>query len=216
MTVISTLAIAQNSPAADLALLSAAELLAAIEGVGGTDESPDTELTALGLEAAEWVATLCGVSGINGSTPTLKAEDVEETYRIVDTGPKALITARRFIADVAVTENGSALVEDIDFIVEGDAGIVRRLSADVITKWPTGKIVVTYTAGFAVVPELIKAVAADYVKMRRTQRGVDPLERSVSVEGLDSVSYRDGADGIAGFDEAARARLSRYLTHSMA
>lgn len=211
MTVTSTVALDNDSPAADLALLSADELDAAATGMPGAEDNPAGTLAALGLEAAEWVASLCGVSGIEGSTPTLKAEDLVETFRVIGTGPKALILARGFVSAVAVTEDGTALVEHTDFVVSHDAGIVRRLSSDDIVRWPVGKIVVSYTAGFATVPPALKAAAQDYVRMRLSERDRDPLLRSEAVEGLDSVSWRVAGAGEQTFAASARQRLARFI-----
>lgn len=211
MTVTSTVALAENSPAGDLALLSADELDAAASGMPGAEDNPAGTLAALELEAAEWVAMLCGVSGVEGSVPTLKAEDLVQTFRVVGTGPKALILARGFVSDVTVTEDGTALVEGSDFVVSHDAGIVRRLSSDAIIRWPTGTIVVSYTAGFATAPPALKAAAQDYVRMRLSDRSVDPQERSVSVEGLDAVTYRAQGSGEGDLAANARLRLARFI-----
>lgn len=214
MSVTSSVRLLENSPQADPALLSDAELSVAADGLDGAQDSPAGTLAALGLEAAEWIATLCGVSGIDGNPPTLKPEDLVETFRIRGTEPRSLILARRFVSDVTVVENGSTLTEDTDFVVIGDAGIVRRLSGDAVICWPCGTIVVTYTAGLATIPPVLKAVAQDYVRMRLSTTDRDPLERSVQVEGLDTVSYREAAQGESGFVDMARERLARFIRPS--
>lgn len=211
MTVTSHVVVTENSPAADPSLLTDADLAEIADGFSGAEDSPAGTLAALGLEAAEWIATVCGVSGIDGHPPTLRQEDLTETFRIRGTEPRSLVLKRGFVSDVSVTENGTALTEDADFTVSGDAGIIRRLCSDVPTCWPCGTIVVAYTAGFATVPAALKAVARDYVRMRLSVTERDPLERSVQVEGLDTVSYREGSAGEAGFADMARERLARFM-----
>lgn len=212
MTVTSHVELASNSPAADLALLTDAELAEAAEGMPGAEDSPVGTLANLGLAAAEWIATLCGIAGIDGNPPTLKQEDLIETFRIVGNGPKSLVLSRRFVSSVTITEDGTALTEGTDFVVSGDAGIVRRLSSDDVIRWATGTTVVNYTAGFATVPAIIKEVAKDYVRMRLSSRDRDPFERSMSAEGIGSLSFREGGDSEGSFAQAARERLARFIT----
>lgn len=211
MAVTSHVVLAENSPQADPALLTEAELAEIADGFSGAEDSPAGTLAALGLEAAEWIAGVCGISGIDGNPPTLKQEDLIETFRIRGTEPRSLILKRGFVGEVTVTENGTELAEDTDFEVNADAGIIRRLCSDVATCWPCGTIVVSYTAGFATVPAVVKAVAKDYIRMRLSVGERDPLERSVQVEGLDTISYREGSSGESGFADAARDRLARFV-----
>lgn len=203
------------TPATDLALLTAAELRAAA-GLADDDATHDTQLTSLGLEAAEWVAAdILDIRGAGGRAPTVVAEAVRETFAPAWRGPE-LVLARRFISDVSVTENGIALVEDTDFAVSDDRGTLERLSNGYRIAWAVAPIVVDYTAGFAngspsAVPAAIKAVASDYVALRYSTAGRDPMVRSETTEGLDSFTYRDAADSQGSFAEAARQRLSRYI-----
>ena len=210
MPVTSHVALASNSPAADLALLTDAELDLAADGFDGDADSPSGTLAALGLEAAEWIATECGISGIDGNPPTLKQEDLIETFRIVGTAPKSLLLARGFVSDVSVTEDGTALTEDTDFVVSGDAGIVRRISSDEVIAWKAGTVVVSYTAGFAAVPPVLKSVATDYIRVKLAQRERDPMMRSETAEGLGTISYRDGSDTESNFAATVADRLRRY------
>lgn len=203
------------TPATDLALLTTAELRAAA-GLAADDATHDTQLTSLGLEAAEWVAAdILDIRSAAGRTPTVVAEAVRETFVPASRSPE-LVLARRFISDVSVTENGVALVEDTDFTVNDDRGMLERLSNGYRIAWAVAPIVVDYTAGFAnaspsTVPAAIKAVASDYVALRYSAVGRDPTVRSETTEGLDSFTYRDAADSQGSFAEAARQRLSRYL-----
>jgi hypothetical protein len=197
-----------------LALLSPAELRAAA-GLAVGDTSQDTSLDLLGLEAAEWIADICGIRTAGGNPPTIVAEGLRETFPALWLGPE-LVLARRFVSDVVVTENGEALTDGADFVVLDDRGVVQRMASGYGLHWCVVPIVVEYTAGFAngspsSVPAAIRAVARDYVRLRYTAGGIDPLVRSETTVDLDSVTYRDAADSQGTFEEQARERLSRFL-----
>lgn len=203
------------TPASDLALLSPEELRIAA-GLADDDTSQDTKLSALGLEAAEWVAgDICGIRPAGVNPPTVLAEELHETFSPAWHGCE-LILARRFVSDVTVTENGIALTEGTDFLVLDDRGVLQRISGGYLTPWLIGPIVVDYTAGFSngspsTLPPAIKAVATDYVRLRLSGSDRDPMVRSETTNDIDSVTYRDAADSQGVFEEAARNRLSRFI-----
>lgn len=199
------------TPAESLALLSAEELRIAA-GLAVDDSSQDEALEKLGLQAAEQIATRCGVGTAGSYPPTLLLESLEETFWL-GRDERGLQLSRRFVQAVTVTLNDAELSEGTDFIVDGDRGRITRLS----NGWPIcwtchSKIVVDYDAGFASdnVPEALKAIAADYVRLLNLRTDLNPLERSISVEGLDSVTYKDGGGADADFWSSADATLERY------
>lgn len=210
------------TPATDLALLSAVELRAAA-GLAEDDASQDASLALLGLEAAEWIAEICGIRTAGMNPPTVLAEELRETFPALWLGPE-LVLARRFVSDVSVTENSSALVENTDFVVLDDRGVIQRMTTGYGLAWQAAPIVVEYTAGFSSgspsnVPAAIKAVARDYVQRRYgvTALGPDELRvRSETTNDIDSVSYFDAASGQGTFEDQVRARLSRFLAFQVA
>lgn len=202
------------TPASDVALLTATELRVAA-GLAEDDATHDTALASLGLEAAEWIADILDIRAAGGRVPTVIAEGVRETFSPAWRGYE-LMLARRFVSDVTVTESGSVLVEDTDFVVNDDRGVLDRLSSGYRIAWAAAPIVVDYTAGFAngspsSVPPAIKAVARDFVALRYSAAGVDPMIKSETTNDIDSFTYRDAADSQGSFAEAARERLSRYI-----
>jgi hypothetical protein len=145
---------------------------------------------------------------------------LRETFPSLWPGPE-LVLARRFVSVVVVTENGASLAEGTDFVVLDDRGVVQRMASGYGLRWCAVPIVVEYTAGFAngspsSVPAAIRAVARDYVRLRYTAGGLDPMVRSETTVDLDSVSYRDAADSQGTFEEQARERLSRFLCFEVA
>lgn len=210
------------TPATDLALLSAAELRVAV-GLAEDDASQDANLSMLGLEAAEWIAELCGIRTAGMNPPTVLAEELRETFPPAWRGAD-LVLARRFVSDVTVTENSIALADGTDFVVLDDRGVIQRLASGYGLPWQVAPLVVEYTAGFSNgsppnVPTAIKAVARDYVRMRYGIGALDPDElriRSETTNDLDSHSYFDAASSQATFEEQARERLSRFLAWQVA
>lgn len=210
------------TPATDLALLSAAELRGAA-GLAEDDTTQDASLALLGLEAAEWIAEICGIRTAGANPPTVLAEGLRETFPALWMGPE-LVLARRFVSDVSVTENGSALTDGTDFVVLDDRGVLQRMTTGYGLQWQAAPIVVEYTAGFsngspANVPAAIKAVARDYVQRRYGVNALAPDElrvRSETTVDLDSVSYFDGASSQGTFEEQARERLSRFMCFQVA
>lgn len=210
------------TPATDLSLLSDIELRAAA-GLAEDDSTQDASLSLLGLEAAEWIAEVCGIRTAGAHSPTVLAEGLRETFPALWLGPE-LVLARRFISDVTVTENGSVLVEDTDFVVLDDRGVIQRLSSGYGLCWQAAPIVVEYTAGFSNgspsnLPAAIKGVARDYVRMRYGINALAPDElrvRSETTNDIDSVSYFDAASSQGTFEEQARERLSRFLCWQVA
>lgn len=210
------------TPATDLQLLTAAELRVAA-GLADDDTSQDASLALLGLEAAEWIADIVGIRTAGARSPTVLAEGLRETFPALWLGPE-LVLARRFVSDVAVMENGAALVDGADFVVLDDRGVIQRMSSGYGLRWQTAPVVVEYTAGFSSgspsnVPAAIKAVARDYVQRRYGMNALAPDElrvRSETTNDLDSVSYFDAASSGATFEEQARSRLSRFLAWQVA
>lgn len=209
-------------PAGSLGLLSAAELRAGA-GLAAGDSSQDADLALLNLEAAEWIAEICGIRTAGARPPTVLAEGLRETFPALWLGPE-LVLARRFVSAVTVIENGAALADDTDFVVLDDRGVIQRMTTGYGFPWRAAPIVVEYTAGFSNgspsnLPAAIKGVARDYVRMRYGVGILAPDElriRSETTVDLDSVSYFDAASTQGTFEDQARERLSRFLCFQVA
>lgn len=208
------------TPASDLAVLSVEELRTAA-GLAANDTSQDVALASLGLEAAEWVAELCGVRAAGSNPPTFLAEDVRETFAnsLYRARRSDLILSRRFVTITSLTENGIALTEGTDFVVDDDGGIVERQMSGFPTCWLYGAIVIEYTAGFAggspnSVPAVLKSVMMDYVQLQNSNLSRDPAVRSETTVDLDSVTYfqNPAVNSGSSFEETARSKLSRFIT----
>ncbi|MEJ0097871.1 MAG: hypothetical protein WDM84_08015 [Bauldia sp.] len=95
----------------------------------------------------------------------------------------------------SIVENGTTLVAGTDYQVDLRTGIITRLRGDRETWWPFGKIVVTYSAGYADVPPALAAAATTMVQHFRSQAGQALLLRSEEVPGILTNTYADYPSG---------------------
>lgn len=175
-----------TSAADDLHLLTAAERRVAA-GLVSTDTSQDTALAARSLAVAAGITSECGIATGSSADPTLKQETLTQTLYAVEV--EQLILARRHNIEItSITEDGTALTEDTDFLVEPESGLVTRLSGDCPIRWCAQKIVVVYTAGFETIPGDLKQAASDYMRALTLELTRDPYVKAESVEvpGLES------------------------------
>jgi hypothetical protein len=210
------------TPAADLQLLTAAELRTAA-GLAADDDSQDDELEALGLEAAEWIATVCGVAAadvdissppIGDLSPTFREETLLETL-IVYGSPSSLMLGRGFISGVSLTLD-SVAVDASGYRVYSAAGRLEKLTGGIPAGyWSQGVVEVTYTAGLSTVPPVMKGVARDYMRRRLAQDERDPYLRSHTINDIESVTYRDAPETGGTFEQEARRRLSRFIRFAL-
>jgi hypothetical protein len=210
-------------PTNDPALLTLEEMRAAFPDQATWS---DQQLTDLSLEASEWVASVCDVRTANSYPPTFKAEGIRETFiGLWGCGP-SLVLGRKFLSDVLVTENGMALVEGSDFVVQDAAGIIERVvAAGGYAFWWGVPVIIDYVAGFgagspaSAIPGVLKAAVLDYSRLRSSELSLDPMVRSETTVDLDSVTYGSAAgsnvDPLSALESATRRRLSRYMTGNL-
>jgi hypothetical protein len=110
-------------------------------------QATDDVLSRLISEASSVIARHCN--------RVLVAEEVREIFRMPGVGGFILLTRYPVIvnddASVTVVENGTELDED-DYELMAASGLLRRLRDDRACDWPSGKILVTYTGGYASLP----------------------------------------------------------------
>lgn len=135
------------APTDDPGLLTLEELRSLI-GAGPSNE----DLIALGDEAAEWVASICGVRTGNGHPPTFRLEWLRETFQPPASYDSALVLGRRFIVAVRVIENDMELALGTDYILQDVQGIVDRRAGGFPVAWWGAPVVVDYLAGFGPAP----------------------------------------------------------------
>lgn len=95
----------------------------------------------------------------------------------------------------SVVEDGTALVAGTDFVVVGARPArLRRMSGDSPVDWKSGKIVVTFKAGFAAtmsgtIDNVLEAAAIEQMSGAVFAAGRDPSIKSESTDDVGTVSY---------------------------
>lgn len=174
-----------TTPAADRSLLTIEELRAAC---GVRDASKDVALAVIGARVSTIIAAWCGVVGAFPEQPTLRAEIVTEVFRNA-AGAPSLILGRRFVSSItSVVEDGATLAAT-GYELFKSTGLLKRLSSDAPSEWTAAKITVVYTAGFATVPDNLKAAAAKLALDFYAANTRDPNLRSAEVEGAGTLTY---------------------------
>ncbi len=175
-----------TSTASNLHLLTAAERRVAA-GLEDDDETQDTALATRSLAVAAGITSECAIATGSGADPTLKQETLTQTFYHVDTDQ--LVLARRHnIAMTSLTVDDVVLVENSDYIVDPESGLITRLISDCPSRWCARKIVAVYVAGFDPIPGDLKQAATDYFRALTLEGTRDPYVKSESVEvpGLES------------------------------
>jgi hypothetical protein len=198
------LTVSVSVAATDRSLATAAEVLAALG---------ETVTAAMILYVSDLISLECRVVGDGVNPPTLREETIVETIRVASSKGE-LILSRRFIGDVAsVTVDGSALAET-EYEVDPGSGILTRIdSTGAVICWNRGKVVVTYDAGFAVVPETLKLAAIRVIQEQLSASARDPLLRGETVEGIGRFDYwvnGGGASASGPISGAVSAMLDPY------
>lgn len=184
----SILTVLTGSPPAaqDLTILQTVK-----DELGITDAASDDLLNA-------YIARASGIiSSITGRVYGQEALRESFYLSVGERGGDTLKLSRWPVAAVAsITENGSVIVEDTDFIVDAEKGLLYRINGYTWTFSANPSIVVEYTAGYVLLgalPTPIEQATLMLVKSYYHSAGIDPAIRSETVEDIDSVTYNQGA-----------------------
>lgn len=184
-----------TTPASDLSLLTIEEMRAAAGVTGGAS---DTALRAMERKVAASIMSECNIAIGAGSPPTLLRETLTQT--IYQACGESLILARRHdVVITSIVEDDVTLL-DTDFIVDPESGLTTKFCSDYPAWWSARKVVVVYAAGFATVPEDLKAAATDYFRASWQEQSRDPLVKSerVKVENVDEVERQFWVGSVPG------------------
>lgn len=153
---------------------------------------------------------------VAGPVPTFGLEVVRVTWLGTDVGrPSTLILPWRTpITTVgSVIEDGTTLVMNTDFRLLG-SGMLERMADDALVCWSTGKIVVSFTAGWSLptdVPAELEGQVIEQVKMKFLATDRDPALRSENTPDVWSGSY-----AVAGGDSIGESGLLKSLEAALA
>lgn len=168
-----------------------------------TGTSLDAQLEDLIDEASSLIAAYC-------NRDSFGAEDLLQTER--PTCPRACIVLGRDLAVTigTVTEDGTTLA-DTDY--EADGALLYRLYDDARVAWSANKVVIEYTAGFALpddAPVALSRAALDLVVGMYRGIGRDTAIRSEQVEGVGQTAYFETKAGTIALSGDRVAALARY------
>lgn len=197
--------------ATDRNLLTLAELRDAQQDFGGTWD--DARLLSIGLEISDAIAQACRVPIDGVIPPTLRGETIVDTMRLCR-ATETLIMTRRFVDTASsVSVNGVAL-DAAEYEIDKAAGLARRLSSSGhYICWPSGIIVVTYTAGFETVPNGLKDAAKLELVARWSLSDRDPSVKRDRTQGLGETEYFPSDSDETGsplISPEARAKIAPY------
>lgn len=147
-----------------------------------------------------WIDQASGV--ITGScNRVFGKETVTESFRnrVQFLEPEKIVLQRTPVTLItSVVENGITLVEDTDFEVDYETGILTRLCGDYESRWCFRTLVVTYAAGYELLGELpiaIEKATIILVKQFRSAASRDPLLKSEEIPGVLSQTFWVGGTG---------------------
>ena len=131
-----------------------------------TDSNSDTIIAALIPRATALIVAWCRLArDAAGSKPTFARETLRATWHsepISNRGSELYLPWRVPVFSIdSVVEAGTTLTVSTDYLLLGSTpGVLRRISTDTPIEWSTGKIVVTFKAGFAVTTSLATNIDA--------------------------------------------------------
>ena len=167
-----------------------------------TDSNSDTIIAALIPRATALIVAGCRLArDAAASKPTFARETLRATWHsepIFNRGSELYLPWRVPVYSIdSVVEADTTLTVSTDYLLMGSTpGRLRRISSDAPIEWSTGKIVVTFKAGFSVATSLatnidaaIEAAAIEQIKVMLFAADRDPTIRSENVPDLAAVSY---------------------------
>ena len=147
----------------------------------------------------------------SGTVPTFGQEVLRATWLGTDMD-RSFILILPWRAPVtavgSVVEDGTSLALNTDFRLVGGS-MLERMAADSPVRWSSGKIVVSWTAGWSLpteVPAELEGQVIEQVKMKYLATDRDPALRSENTPDVWSGSY-----AVAGGDSIGESGLLRSL-----
>lgn len=178
------------SPNTDRSLLTIAQIRAA---AGVLDSSQDASLTLLGDYVSAVITRACQIVTYREVPPTLRLEGVIETIRPKNREPGFSLSRGPVVEITSLIESGRALTENVDFELDGRT--LYRISGEARIYWPflpafMGQpIVVTYSAGWAIVPADLVFAASRFIAAEIAKEERDPTLKMRRIEGVSEYQW---------------------------
>lgn len=145
----------------------------------------------MNARVSELLAGACNLQRAGAATLTLREETLSETFRLRCPLDVLYLSRKPVVEVLLVTENDDTLYETDDYEQISERSI-QRMQSGSVSWWATGKTVVSFRAGFAVVPPGLKELAAKLATTLKFERGRDSSLGSMEVPGVLSETYRYG------------------------
>lgn len=175
--------------------------LASIGDLQATLEVTDYDAGRLLDQASEMISAYC--------RRVFPVQTYRETLR-ARSGLGVIMLRRYPVVSIAsIVENGETLAA-ADYELFAPIGSILRLDADAETRWPAGKIVIQYQAGYAEIPAPVRAACLSLASSVSAAAERDPGLRSISVPDVISYSVFDAANGGGILPETVRTLIDPY------
>lgn len=132
------------------------------ERLGITGEGNDPELSRLIAARSQAIYAWCGIAGDQLGRRTMALESIVATWMSGYRRSSLLVLPWRIpvVTITSIVEDGITLDAD-DYRVHPMSAMLERLDEDVPRAWDSGKIVVTYTAGWVDIDDDATTIPAD-------------------------------------------------------
>lgn len=197
-------------------LTTAARVRAALRVTATSD---DALIESLIDRASGMAASYCRLARDQlGAGPTFGAETLQATWYAeagtVRRGSRLVLPWRVPVTAVdSVAEAGTTLSADADYRLMG-GGLLQRLGDDALRAWSNDKIVVVYSAGWALpdgVPAEVEGPLIEQAKLAYLGTDRDPGVRSETVPDVHQVQFN-----VAGGDAIGESGLLKSLESALA
>lgn len=175
-----------TTPATDLLLLTDAEARQAIGEAGAAADGAKVLQLRKAVSAA--ITSRCNVWASGAVPATLRLETLSQMNRLDCPVEQVRLVRRPVVEIVSVTEDGSAVVA-ADYELDASAGLLRRLCGDYPSRWGCLKVVVAYRAGWATVPDNLRAAAMKLATVVWSEAGRDSGLRSIEIPDVITKEY---------------------------
>lgn len=201
-----------TTAASDPTLLTLAEITTAVNGKASDAE----RLTQLNRRIGEILAGACGLERAGVATLTLREETLSETFRLRCPADVIYLSRKPVTTVLLVMEDGTSLAEYYDFEQAGPCKFIR-VQNDCPSWWAAGKIVISYKAGFATVPNDLKELASKLAVSLWTETSRDPALRRLKIEGVSEREWWVGSkdDPLLTAEIMEGLHSGGYLMHEM-
>ncbi len=174
-----------TTAATDLLLLTEAEARAAT----GVASGRDADILRLRKTVSAAITSRCNVWEDGAVPPTLRLETLSQQNRLEYPVEQIRLVRRPVVEVVSVTEDGTA-VDATDYEIDPSTGLLLRLCSDYPAFWyACNKAVIAYRAGWATVPENLRAAAMRFATAVWTRATRDPNLRSITIPDVITKDY---------------------------